>query len=102
MLSPSGPDLHSYGVAVGSHPEGASPYGALDLSGNVWEWVADWYSSNYYERAPRRNPQGPTSGWGRSVRGGSWYLNPRYARASNRNGDYPDTRLESIGFRCAQ
>jgi len=57
---------------VGSYLNGASPYGALDMAGNVWEWVADWYDANYYANVPRNNPKGPTSGQYRVLRGGSW------------------------------
>jgi len=55
---------------VGSHPEGASPYGVLDMSGSVWEWVADWYDLEYYSRSPSRNPREPDSGLGKVQRGG--------------------------------
>ena len=57
---------------VGSFPAGASPYGALDMAGNVWEWVGDWYDGGYYSQSPSENPQGPDSGEYRVIRGGSW------------------------------
>ena len=57
---------------VGSYLSGTSPYGALDMAGNVWEWVADWYDAEYYGRSPARNPQGPASGDYRVLRGGDF------------------------------
>ena len=56
-------------VAVGSYSGGVSPYGARDMTSNVWEWVADWYDANYYQSAPSRNPKGPDSGQLRVRRG---------------------------------
>ena len=63
-------------AAVGSFPNGASPYGILDMAGNVREWVNDWYAADYYSISPTNNPQGPTSGTGRVLRGGSWGETP--------------------------
>jgi formylglycine-generating enzyme required for sulfatase activity len=57
---------------VGRYPEGASPYGALDMAGNVWEWVLDWNDIRYYADSPERDPQGPESGTFRVFRGGAW------------------------------
>ena len=87
---------------VGTHPTGASPYGAYDMAGNVWEWVADRYSDTYYRRSPDRNPKGPAVGSRRVVKGGSW-LNPeRLARCSTRIGQYPAIGTSFIGFRLAK
>ena len=87
--------------AVGNHPGGASPYGALDMAGNVWEWVADRYDSWYYRQSPSNNPQGPTNGDG-NVRGGSWNVNAISIRSANRSrGNFENTG-SLIGFRCAR
>jgi len=73
---------------VGSFPEGASPYGVLDMAGNVSEWVADWYSPEYYRDSPLENPTGPSEGEMRVARGGSW-KNPFFgARSTNRTANY--------------
>ncbi|MCJ7623019.1 MAG: formylglycine-generating enzyme family protein [Anaerolineaceae bacterium] len=86
---------------VGSYPSGASEYGALDMEGNVWEWVADWYGSGYYAVSPIENPLGPSSGESRVVRG-SWENVLRITRPATRDKRTPDYRNYNIGFRCAQ
>jgi formylglycine-generating enzyme required for sulfatase activity len=87
---------------VGDYPTGASPYGALDMSGNVREWVSDWYQADYYGGSPTDNPQGPDSGTSKVLRGGSWTdYYPSNVRAANRGGSYPTVRTNTLGFRCA-
>lgn len=87
---------------VGSYPAGVSPYGALDMAGNVLEWVADWYDSGYYANSPRENPKGPFSEAYRVLRGGAWNLNRVNVRAADRINITPDDRYSNVGFRCAQ
>lgn len=86
-------------TAAGSYPGGASPYGALDMAGNVWEWTADWYSGGYYADSPEENPTGPESGTSRRLRGGSFYINAYFVRCAYRDGLDPDFRDYDLGFR---
>ena len=84
---------------VGKYPSGASFYGALDMAGNVWEWVRDWYGS--YPSSPQRNPTGPSSGEYRVLRGGSWNNDASIVRASLRRNS-PGYRVNYFGFRCVR
>jgi formylglycine-generating enzyme required for sulfatase activity len=99
---------------VGQFPDGASPYGAFDMAGNVWEWVADWYSDKYYASAPESNPLGPESGQYHVLRGGSW--NDSFLFLDHTFNSQPvylyyfitwrvkgnqDNGAFNIGFRCA-
>ena len=68
---------------------------------DVWEWTADWYSESYYKESPKTDPQGPSTGTYRSVRGGSWVNSPWNARVSNRLRFEATFRDFNIGFRCA-
>jgi eukaryotic-like serine/threonine-protein kinase len=88
-------------TAVGSQAAGASPFGALDMAGNVWEWVNDWYDPGYWVKSPSSNPPGPPSGNARVFRGGSWDTNENYLRSANRDGDVPEDTNNQIGFRCS-
>ena len=86
---------------VGSYPNGASVYGALDMSGNVIEWVSDWRDYDYYKISPYENPTGPLYGEYKVLRGGSWVNDADRARIDYRTGDYPYYVWNNVGFRCA-
>jgi len=87
---------------VGSCLSGASPYGCLDVAGNVWEWCSDWYDDNYYKSSPASDPAGPVSGSARVLRGGSWYdVSEDYFRCADRFYSGPAFRFNYGGFRCA-
>ena len=87
---------------VGSHPDGASPYGALDMAGNMVEMVADWYDSTYYATAPDVDPPGPTSGDTYVGRGGGFKSAPEWHRTSVRDWYDLEDAGASLGFRCAR
>ena len=92
-----------YTAPVGSYPRGASPYGALDLAGNVWEWVADWYGDTYYaSQTEWTNPLGPASGDKKVLKGGSWAKNGGQLVPGKRHKFTPEVSTDDIGFRCAR
>lgn len=94
---------HRGGITpVGSYPTGASIYGALDMAGNVWEWVADWYNAGYYATSDGRNPLGPASGDYRVLRGGSWNFTRYFVRAAARNRPSPNSQNSYVGFRVVR
>ena len=84
---------------VGAFPAGASWCGALDMAGNVREWVADYYDRYASER--QVNPKGPSAGDAHVTRGGSWLDRPDDVRSTNRGGNSLDYAHAKVGFRCA-
>ena len=87
---------------AGDYPTGASPYGALDVSGNVDEWLNDWYLEGYYSQSPYENPQGPPSGSGKVVRSGNFYYTAIGIHVAFRTwSSWPEYGNDGRGFRCA-
>jgi formylglycine-generating enzyme required for sulfatase activity len=74
-------------------------FNLYDMHGNVWEWCRDWYKSNYYEDSPNIDPEGPSTGSSRVLRGGCWNNGPGSCRSSIRRGNTPNYRSGYIGFR---
>ena len=100
FLSPASVKEEGSTAPVQSYPPNG--FQVYDMSGNVWEWVSDWYVPNYYERAQYLNPRGPESGLMRIVRGGAWVNSDgRYLRCAYRHKVPPDSYAYSIGFRVA-
>ena len=87
---------------VAIRPSGASPFGALDMAGNVWEWTNDFYGDAFYASSPASNPTGPASGSGHVVRGGSFASGTASLQVTYREGFASDTANRELGFRCAK
>ncbi len=111
------PKKANYGQNVGrtepvdSYPEGASGYGAYNMAGNVFEWVADWYEPKYYKESVALNPQGPNKGYNfanqgpvKVLRGGSWLAPHTSLHTSHRFWNQPENNSYGVGlgFRCAK
>lgn len=100
LMRPDASDGAAFLAPVGSHPDGASPDGVLDLAGNVMEWTADFYRVEPPQTTSTVNPRGPDAGAMRVLRGGSWRQPPFFARTTYREAAVPETRSPEIGFRC--
>jgi formylglycine-generating enzyme required for sulfatase activity len=101
-FSNTSPKAYAGGLTqVGNHPSGRSPFGVHDMAGNAAEWVADWYASGF-ARSDRHNPQGPSSGESKVIRGGDRFDSAERIAVTRRYYARPDHRSEEIGFRCAQ
>ena len=84
---------------VDGFASGASPCGAWDMAGNVWEWVNDWYKPDYYAERIGENPQGPDTGYYKALRGGAWFSDQSHVRAADRTHFNPENRYDYVGFR---
>ena len=89
-------------ISVDKYDNALSPYGLYQTIGNVAEWVSDWYDQDYYKKSPDRNPKGPETGTQKAFRGGGWMDSTTTMRAAMRNGTDPQTKINWMGFRCAQ
>lgn len=95
-------DGFRYTAPVGSFPTGRSPFGAEDMTGNVWEWVSDTYDEAYYRRSPPVDPINTAPEKRKVIRGGGWGNNPWGLRTTLRHANTPESGLSMVGLRCAK
>jgi formylglycine-generating enzyme required for sulfatase activity len=102
-VADSGADGFAGLAPTGSFP--ANGYGLYDMTGNTWEWVADWFSEDAYRTSPSREPVGPADGTERVIRGGSFLCSEQSCmgfRVAARNKNTPDSASDNLGFRCVR
>jgi len=98
-------DNYKKTAPVNYYESGASPFGLLNMSGNVWEWCSDYYIYGYYKTIKEeisRNPRGPEKSTMRTIRGGAWNTEPFVTRTTMRLGINPNVSLVNLGFRCVK
>ena len=98
-----GADGFRWSAPVGSFPDGVSPFGLLDMAGNVEEWVQDWHDFRFFRRTrENRNPTGPATGRNKVIKGGSYGTDIWHIRVATRLFGSPSNRSVQLGFRCAR
>lgn len=97
--TPTQNDGYAFTAPVGGYLP--NDIGIYDMTGNVWEWVQDWYGGDYYAQSPRDNPQGPLKGGTRVKRGGCWRYPPAYVRNATRMDANPNKAYDGLGFRLS-
>lgn len=98
---PGQPSCEEDTARTGSFELGISPFGVLDMAGNVWEWTADWYAADAYRQDTDDNPMGPELGDTKVLRGGAFNDSAVTVRSANRHHTAPNNPSYTIGFRCA-
>jgi formylglycine-generating enzyme required for sulfatase activity len=92
-------DRYEFTAPVNYYATGASPFGALNMAGNVWEWCLDWYDKDYYRISPELDPEGPDAKQMKVLRGGSWVNDIDGIQVTQRTRNLPDIQNNIYGFR---